>query len=251
MTLSNDYLFTSVYQNNDILIQTIELVLNRKVKSIQKKEIEKVLKIGRPFKYIRLDVYFEDSTDLYNIELQTSSDPVTLAKRLRYYQGLIDSTALYASDDYKSLRDSYIIFFCLEDVFNDEKLKHIFTDKCILTGDELGTGAYKILYNLEQYEQEPNKILRSYFKYLMTNNYDNNGGVFMETVIKEIDKTKHGNAKVKKMYLFEYLKELEREQEKQAYEKEKQAHEKEKQAYEAKIKEYEAKIKEYEKQLNM
>ncbi len=61
----------------------------------------------------RFDVYVKDGSGrCFDIEIQTSH-LIDLAKRARYYQGVMDVDNLMAGEDYKDLKDSYVIFLCL------------------------------------------------------------------------------------------------------------------------------------------
>ena len=83
-------------------------------------------------KGIRLDVYVEDDNNtIYNIEMQVSSDDNEfLGNRIRYYQALIDSAILKCGDNYKDLKNLYIIFICPFVLFNGERQVYFFKNYC-------------------------------------------------------------------------------------------------------------------------
>ena len=58
-----------------------------------------------------LDVWVTDSTgNVYDVEMQ-STNKQDLAKRLRYYQSVIDISSLEKGGHYTDLPDSFILFF--------------------------------------------------------------------------------------------------------------------------------------------
>ncbi len=53
---------------------------------------------------------------VYNIEIQATKFKY-LAKRMRYYQGLIDLNIIDKGEEYSSLKKSFVIFICTYDPF--------------------------------------------------------------------------------------------------------------------------------------
>ncbi|MFI3230624.1 MAG: hypothetical protein R3Y29_03605 [bacterium] len=210
MPLSSDRLFTSVFQSNkELLKELIQLMMGKEIAEIGDVYIEKSLSNMKPFRSVRLDVVFRGEVEVYNIELQTAIDKKSLAKRLRYYQSMIDMKLLPAGEDYIELINSYIIFLCMDTPFNDGHLVHKFTDRSDVNGMELNTGAYKIVYSMPYFNQEGNKILKSFFNYLTTGIDDKEGGDFMQILKDTIDVVKENNPdSIKEKYMFEIFKEM-------------------------------------------
>ena len=74
-----------------------------------------------------MDVYFEDSDAVYDIELQRT-DEGDLPRRARMYSSYMDTGILGKGMDYRRLRDSYVVFVCKFDPFDrGEKLYHFET----------------------------------------------------------------------------------------------------------------------------
>jgi predicted transposase/invertase (TIGR01784 family) len=91
----------------------LELILDTKIKEISYPEREKTINLRSDSKGIRLDVYVEEkgSNRSFDIEMQVSNSD-NLAKRMRYYQELIDGDKLKPGQHYSSLGESIIIFIC-------------------------------------------------------------------------------------------------------------------------------------------
>ena len=73
---------------------------------------------------------WENATQAFNVEMQTSNTK-ELAERARYYQGVIDVDCLNSGQHYKELKDSYVIFICIDDIFERGRAKYIFENLCI------------------------------------------------------------------------------------------------------------------------
>ncbi len=91
------------------------MLLNVKIEKMEMHN-EEVMDIDHDSKAIRLDVYIKDINKMYDIELQTT-DTKELPERCRFYQSVMDLDSLKKGDFYKELKDSYVIFICLEDIF--------------------------------------------------------------------------------------------------------------------------------------
>ena len=76
-------------------------------------------------KGVRFDVYTKDDNRIFDIEIQTTIN-ANLSRRARYYQSMIDTDSLARGEKYSRLKDSYVIFLCLSDPF-DESLPVYFS----------------------------------------------------------------------------------------------------------------------------
>ena len=77
-----------------------------------------------------------------------------LAKRARYYQGLMDVDSIQFGREYSALKDSYVIFLCLGDAFGRRLPVYTFRyraeeDKNILMDD----GTVNIFFNAAMYDK--------------------------------------------------------------------------------------------------
>ena len=125
LTLSNNFIFMKVMQDKRLCIRLLEIILNKKIRDI-KYQTQKEFETAPDSKGVRLDVYVEGSSEVYDLEMQ-SLDTNDLKKRSRYYQGKMDVVFLEKGTDvtYNDLKDSYIIFICTFDLF--EKGRHIYS----------------------------------------------------------------------------------------------------------------------------
>ncbi len=131
---------------------------------------EEVIELDRDAKGIRLDVFVKDTKKMYDVELQMT-DTKELPERARYYQGIMDLDSLKAGQKYKELRDSHVIFICLEDLFHNGLPVSTFENICVEDGKtKLNDRAYKHFFlaplcaKLIEDEEA-----RSFFEFLISN----------------------------------------------------------------------------------
>lgn len=149
LTFADDFMFCKVLTSKpELCKERLELVLGIKIRMIRFPEAQKGIEQTYDGRGIRLDVYVEDADNtVYDIEMQTTKQS-DLAKRTRYYQGMIDLNLIERGSKFKALKKSYIIFICLSDPFEKELPVYTFENRCrqdnsILLGDD----AYKVIIN--------------------------------------------------------------------------------------------------------
>ena len=69
---------------------------------------EEIVEVDYGKKGIRMDVYAAGSDKAFDLEMQ-ATDKGDLPERVRYYQGILDVQELYAGEDYRTFKDSYVI----------------------------------------------------------------------------------------------------------------------------------------------
>lgn len=148
LKFTDDFMFCKILMGNkDICKEIIELLLGVKVKNIVYLEEQKPIEITSDGKGIRLDVYLEDGNTVYDLEMQTTISK-DIAKRSRYYQGMIDLNLISRGAAYSELKESYIVFICLEDLFKKNRSLYIFRNICVEDRELiLGDGATRVFVN--------------------------------------------------------------------------------------------------------
>ena len=127
------------------LLQRIFPQLN--IRSIEQPISQFTIKNNRKEHGVRFDVFSEAEQKYFDIEMQTTHDP-TLGKRIRYYQGKMDSTFLKAGESYDLLPPTYIVFICTFDPFAEGSYKYEFSHIYDQTNHvTLKTGTHVILLN--------------------------------------------------------------------------------------------------------
>lgn len=132
LDFTDDYMFCKILTSNLSLTKNLlELILNVPIRMVQVAEAQKSIKESYDGKGIRLDVYVEDDDNtVYDVEMQTTKR-ADLPKRTRYYQGMIDMFLINRGAHYDELKKSYVIFICLDDIFDKSRCIYTFENRCI------------------------------------------------------------------------------------------------------------------------
>ena len=168
LTFADNFIFCKVLEDNpDVCKELLELLLDIKIERIEQPVSERYFKTDFDSRGIRFDVYVKDENGRsFDIEIQTSHN-TNLAKRARYYQGLIDVDNLQSGEDYNALKESYVIFLCLGDAFGKKLPKYTFRYRAD-ENEELfmNDGTVNIFFNALEYDKMQSKLLKSFFKFL-------------------------------------------------------------------------------------
>ena len=147
-------------------IQEIRLISPEEEESEEEAGTEVTILTGIETKSIRMDVLFEDDDAWYDIELQLHPGDHP-AKRSRFYHGTKTVTSLAKGEPYSDLKQGYVIFICLFDLFQMNRPVYSFQmydeKNCLPLGD----GQYTIFLNAACIENVP-KELDGFFRYLRT-----------------------------------------------------------------------------------
>lgn len=190
LTISDNFVFSKTMElAPDLCRELLELILHLKIKSISWIEREKTLEERSDSKGIRLDVYVEEKgrRRSFNIEMQISNTR-NLAKRMRYYQGMIDLDKLKRSQKYDELGASYIIFICLFDFFGKGRRIYTFRETCVEDSTlQLNDGTAKIFLNTKGTSDDVRDDLKAFLNYVECGEVE---GTFVEKLNAAVDKVK-------------------------------------------------------------
>ncbi len=142
-TLANNFIFYKVMRNHqEACKRLLEMLLEIQIESIEM-NTEETIALDFDSKGIRLDVFVKDSTRMFDVELQVANTN-ELPERARYYQGVMDVDTLKAGQKYRELRESHVIFICLDDIFKNGLPINTFENICLEDGKtKLGDRSYK------------------------------------------------------------------------------------------------------------
>lgn len=144
-------------------------------------ETEKSIINGIKSKSVRLDVLFEDSDTLYDVEMQVETEE-HLAKRSRYYHSAMSVNSLKRGQEYGSLKNSYVIFICMYDPFKRGEAIYQFEMFDPNLDLQLNDGAYTIVVNTKCPKGNIPKELESFYAYVETADVDES-----DRFIKKLD----------------------------------------------------------------
>ena len=186
MTFADDFMFGKVMQDREICAGVIERLLGIKVGKIKYPKLQKVIAPYYSTHGVRLDVYVENSTTVFDVEIQTT--PVAaLGKRMRYYQSMIDIDHLTQGNPYDVLKESYVLFLCKKVPYKEKRSVYRFerTSEGISAGDN----SHWIVYNLEQSKEESDASLRAFMEYVGSGNSTENDAL-VERIAHTVEKLK-------------------------------------------------------------
>lgn len=213
LTLKDDYMFKRVMSDKNICKKALELILNIKIKDIKYLEDEKAFKSSYVSKGVRLDVYAEDEAHtVYDIEMQVRNlYEEELAKRMRYYQSIIDIDLLRSGKLYKTLKNSIIIFICPFKILDEKRHFYSFKNFCLENKDiELKDGVTKILLTTKGTLNDVTPEIKSFLEYI--ENSSKNGNEFVEELDKRVRMLKTQEAE-RSLYMIYEMKILEEREE--------------------------------------
>ena len=127
--ISNNFIFYKVMRHNpDVCKELLEILLEMEIDHIEIRT-EETVEVDFGSKSIRMDVYAKNNKQAFNIEMQTVNKG-DLPERARYYQGIMDVDCMESGQEYKALKDSYVIFICLTDIFKKGLPVYSFENLC-------------------------------------------------------------------------------------------------------------------------
>ena len=196
-TIANNFIFYKVMHNNpDVCKELLEILLEIKIDHIDIRQEEEV-QIDYGKKGIRMDVYAIGAEKAFNLEMQ-ATDTQELPERSRYYLGCCDVDSLLSGGKYKDLKDTYIIFICIPDIFKKGLTKYRFENLCVDDPEiKLNDRAYKYFFIAENYDKIKNERLKAFLKLVMDNQPIND---FADKVSKLVAEAKH-NTQWRKQFM--------------------------------------------------
>ena len=168
-TLANNFLFYKVMHNNpEICRRLLEILLGMDIERIETHSEDEIM-VDYGSKCIRLDVYARNSSRAFDIEMQ-AVDTKELPERARYYQSVIDVDTLGAGQKYSELKESYIIFICIGDVFSRGLPVYTFENLCRQDNTlPLGDRTHKYFFIARNCDKLLDGEQRSFLKFILTN----------------------------------------------------------------------------------
>ena len=167
LTIADDFMFCKVMQDKSICTTVLNMILADSIGPISDISYQKTFDQVGYAKSIRLDVWVTGSDgSVYDVEMQTTNQQ-DLAKRLRYYQSVIDVSSLEKGGHYTDLPNSFIIFFCPFDY--PSKGLPVYTFKTICSENNtivLQDGITKVIINSTAADKTPDPELKAFLEYM-------------------------------------------------------------------------------------
>src|SRR5574344_354773 len=117
--ITNNFMFSKIMSDKTLCKEFLEVMLEIRIDHLEEISTESTLKTDLYAKGVRFDVYVQDSSRVFDIEMQMC-DTRELPKRARYYQSVCDVDTLDAGSFYSDLKETYVLFICPFDLFGRE-----------------------------------------------------------------------------------------------------------------------------------
>ena len=187
LTFTDDYMFGYVMRNEEICKGLLERLLQIKIERLEYPELQKSITPHYENKGVRLDVYVQDSTRVFDVEVQNILDD-ELPTRTRYYQSMMDIDLLLKGKKYSELKECYVIFVCKDDFFGENLPCYSFSNLCHeKTNLELGDKTHKIIFNASSFSKEKDLERKSLLEYI---NNKKSTSDFTKMIDQLVEKTK-------------------------------------------------------------
>ena len=199
LTFLDDFMFGKIMSDKENCREFLRILLKIDPETeIADPVTQNSLRNSPESKSIIVDVRTHDEFNDYDIEAQKQNHP-NLPKRTRYYQAMMDVDFLEAGHDYLELRNNFIIFICLHDLFGAGRPVYTFQNRCnednsILLSDE----TKKIFLVASKCDKiKSNREIRDFMEYVKTGNAEST----YTQRIDEIVRKAHENPIWKREYM--------------------------------------------------
>ena len=162
---TDDFLFSKIMRNPEIAKGVVQNLLGIKVKKIEFVTSQYSIDELYNGKGIRLDAYLEDEDKIIDIEMQTVIKKDE-GLRMRYYQSMMDIDHLNRGESFKELKESYVVFICLDDPFGDGKPVYNFVTKELDGSLILNDRIHKVIYNASSFEKADDQNVHAFLQFL-------------------------------------------------------------------------------------
>lgn len=198
LTLADNFIFCKVMETSlDLCKHLLEMLLHIEIDRLEAPQTERAMQASISSKTVRFDVYTKSESRIFDLEMQTVRK-TDIPRRTRYYQSMIDVDNINRGVDYKQLKDTYIIFLCLDDLFGKGLPVYSFENICDEDkSTKLQDGAYKVFFNAKECDKLRSDEERNFFKFLRGGNADDD---FTRQLDEKISKIKR-NSKWREQYM--------------------------------------------------
>ncbi len=172
LVCSDNFMFAKVMEDPKLCKQVLETLLDIKIEKLSYPEGEKTIQVAPDAKAVRLDVHTADTHRDFDIEIQTTLY-TELRQRSRYYQDMMDVDYLRKGHTYSELKENFVIFICLEDLFGQGLPIYTFENICNEDNTvKLEDKTYKVFYNCSKWKDVTQQQKSELLKFFLTDEGD-------------------------------------------------------------------------------
>ena len=214
LTIKDNFMFGAVMTNEENCRLFLQMVLNMPIERVEVSK-ERSMIYHPEYRGVRLDVYAKDENNTrYNVEMQVCKEP-DLPKRARYYHSQITAESIACGTDYSELPDTYVIFICNYDPFDEKKYMYSFESCCIQNGNlSYEDGIHTICLSTcgENDEEVPKELVKflEYVRADLNESMDNFNDTFVTRLQESVHHIKVSREMEERYMLFEELLRTER-----------------------------------------
>ena len=129
LTIKDNFMFGAVMSDENNCKGLLEMILQIPIERVEISK-EKSILYHPAYKGVRLDVFVKDDLGTrYDIEMQAVKK-IAIGKRSRYYHSQMDMELLKSGEEYSQLPNSFVIFICDFDPFEERKYCYTFQSTC-------------------------------------------------------------------------------------------------------------------------
>ena len=208
LVCSDNFMFAKVMEDPQLCKRVLETLLDIKIERLSYPEGERTIQVAPGAKAVRLDVHTADTHRDFDIEIQTTVYK-ELRLRSRYYQSIMDIDYLQKGHTYSELKENFVIFICLEDLFGQGLPVYTFENTCNEdNGVKLKDKTYKVFYNCSKWKDVAQQQKSELLKFFLTDE----GNTALCSKLKEKERRVKMTERARKEYmdyciLADYLKE--------------------------------------------
>ena len=219
LTIADDFMFGKVTADERVSRVLLETLLQRPVGELSEVTAQKELRRYKDGKYIRMDLYTIEDRSVIEAEMQNKGNQsvrsLSLGKRSRYYQSMIDTDFLDKGRPYNELPQSTIIFICTFDPFGMGRWRYTFRNVCVDGDDsgskdglpggrddllELGDEAARIFFNCTSEGGEAPGDIQGFYEYVISGRVSTDATRIIDEAVQR--------ARLNEDWRGEYMKEL-------------------------------------------
>lgn len=162
---TDDFLFSKIMRDPEIAKGVIKSLLGFKIEKVEYLNSQHTIDEVYNGRGIRLDAYLEGSGKIIDIEMQTRIKKDE-GLRMRYYQSIIDVENMSRGATYNDLKETYIVFICLDDPIGMDKPVYHFVTAEKNGGHVLNDKTHKIFYNASAFDKASNLDVKAFLSFI-------------------------------------------------------------------------------------
>jgi len=174
ITITNNLMFCTVMKDEKICKEFLETMLHIQIDHLEYIKTEDTITTDILGKGIRLDVHVKDSEREFDLEMQMA-DTKELPLRARFYQSLLDTSALNRGQLYSDLKERYVVFICAFDLFQENLPVYTFENLCLENLKlKLNDRTHTIFFNINAWDKADDEKIKSVLKYFKNGSVESN-----------------------------------------------------------------------------